>query len=57
MNRNFTPVTYSEIITKSIDLIADAYGYEYSWADVINLLDNYSISPDNKIVSKLLSQI
>jgi hypothetical protein len=57
MNRNFTPLTLSEISTTKIDLIADAFGYEYAWSDIICLLDICEIEPEEKLVKSLLSKI
>lgn len=57
MDRNFTLLTFSDINTKSIDLIADAYAYEYVFADLITLLDAIEHSPGERCISDLLEQL
>lgn len=57
MTRNFTLLTLSDINTKAIDLLADAFGYEYAWPDIIDLLNIYEMEPDEQLVKSLLSKI
>lgn len=57
MNRNFTLLTFSDINTTNVDLVADAYGYEYIYADLIKLLDAFEHSPCDKCINDLLKQL
>lgn len=57
MNRNFTPLTFSDINTTYLDLVADAYGYEYIYADLLNLLNAIEYTPCDRCVNDLLKQL
>ncbi len=58
MDKTFTRfIVYSDIDTRNIDLFADAFGYEYTSYEFLNLISGISYSPDDSVVSKLLKNI
>lgn len=57
MKRNFTPLTFSDINTTYIDLIADAYGFEYIYGELFELLDIIQLEPDDEFVCNLLRKL
>ena len=57
MARNFTQLlSYSDIIDTDIDLIVDAFGYEYQHPNINFLLSKYSVTPSDEIVELILKK-
>lgn len=58
MNRRFTQaITLYDINTQTIDLLADAYGYEYQYNQFIELLLSISVEPEEECVSNLIKSL
>jgi hypothetical protein len=58
MNRRFTQtITLYDINTQSIDLLADAFGYEYQYHQFIELLSAIYVEPEEECVSDLIKSI
>jgi hypothetical protein len=57
MVRNFTlPLSYKELETADTDIIADAFGYEYQFHDLLKLFPDIILEPDQSVVNDLLDK-
>lgn len=55
MARNFTQLlSYADITDTNIDLIVDAFGFEYQNPIISNLISKYSVTPSDDIVELIL---
>ncbi len=58
MGLNSTPfISYCEIKTENTDLIADAFGLENEFDDVLGFLGEPMAQPDDELVSSLIEHM
>jgi len=58
MGLNSTPfLSYYDIKVNDLDVIEDAFGFNYEFSDVIDLLGQMNAVPDKRLTEKLIEKI
>lgn len=58
MDNNSTQLlTFDKIEINEIDLFEDAFRFEQSYADIINMLSKVVYKPDNKVVMRIITDL
>ena len=50
-------ISYHDIKVEDVDLFEDAWGLNYEFCDVINLLRQIEIVPERRLTNRLLEKI